>query len=54
MLPAESHGYRARSILHMLYETDAWLEQHAVPAAWPANNRRRPPQGRKATRPSRP
>lgn len=29
MLPAESHGYRAReSILHMLYETDAWLEEH--------------------------
>ncbi|NLG60328.1 MAG: prolyl oligopeptidase family serine peptidase [Gammaproteobacteria bacterium] len=41
MLPAESHGYRAReSILHMLYETDAWLEQHVKqsPAAWPANN----------------
>ncbi len=29
MLPNESHGYRAReSILHMLYETDAWLERH--------------------------
>ena len=27
MLPAESHGYRAReSILHMLYETDRWLD----------------------------
>nr|WP_058833910.1 prolyl oligopeptidase family serine peptidase [Luteimonas abyssi] len=29
MLPRESHGYRAReSILHMLYETHAWLETH--------------------------
>ena len=29
MLPRESHGYRAReSILHMLAETDAWLQQH--------------------------
>lgn len=29
MLPRESHGYRAReSILHMLHETHAWLEQH--------------------------
>lgn len=29
MLPRESHGYRAReSILHMLYETHAWLEKH--------------------------
>ena len=39
MLPNESHGYRAReSILHMLYETDAWLEQHVnqSPATWPA------------------
>ncbi|MGK7310689.1 MAG: S9 family peptidase [Candidatus Longimicrobiales bacterium M2_2A_002] len=28
-LPAESHGYRAReSILHMLWETDRWLEEH--------------------------
>ena len=33
MLPAESHGYRAReSILHMLYETDAWLEEHVKQA----------------------
>ncbi len=35
MLPNESHAYRAReSIMHMLYETDAWLEKHvrrAVP-----------------------
>jgi dipeptidyl aminopeptidase/acylaminoacyl peptidase len=29
MLPHESHGYRAReSILHMLAETNDWLEQH--------------------------
>ncbi len=29
MLPHESHGYRAReSILHMLAESDAWLEQY--------------------------
>ncbi|MCD9027486.1 prolyl oligopeptidase family serine peptidase [Luteimonas sp. BDR2-5] len=29
MLPKESHGYRAReSILHMLYETDAWLDRY--------------------------
>jgi dipeptidyl aminopeptidase/acylaminoacyl peptidase len=29
MLPNESHGYRAReSILHMLAETDAWLEKY--------------------------
>ncbi len=27
MLPAESHGYRAReSVLHMLWESDRWLE----------------------------
>jgi dipeptidyl aminopeptidase/acylaminoacyl peptidase len=40
MLPKESHGYRAReSILHMLAETDAWLEEfvkNAKPAAVPA------------------
>ncbi len=29
MLPRESHGYRAReSILHMLAETEAWLDAH--------------------------
>ena len=37
MLPKESHGYRAReSILHVLAETDAWLDEHvknAKPAA---------------------
>ena len=33
MLPNESHGYRAReSILHMLAETNAWLEQHVQQA----------------------
>ena len=29
MLPAESHGYRAKeSIMHMLWEMDTWLEKH--------------------------
>lgn len=29
VLPYESHGYAAEeNILHMLYETDAWLEKH--------------------------
>ncbi|MEQ6166333.1 prolyl oligopeptidase family serine peptidase [Ekhidna sp. MALMAid0563] len=29
MLPKESHGYRAKeSILHVLWEQDAWLEEH--------------------------
>lgn len=29
VLPAESHGYRAReSILHMLWETNEWLNRH--------------------------
>jgi dipeptidyl aminopeptidase/acylaminoacyl peptidase len=29
MLPHESHGYRAKeSIMHMLYEQDAWLEKY--------------------------
>ncbi|MBD9367208.1 prolyl oligopeptidase family serine peptidase [Xanthomonas sp. XNM01] len=33
MLPNESHGYRAReSILHMLAETDDWLQTHVVGA----------------------
>lgn len=42
MLPKESHGYRAReSILHMLAETDAWMDQYVknakpVDAAVPA------------------
>ena len=34
MLPNESHGYRAReSILHMLAESDDWLQQHVAPPA---------------------
>ncbi|MEM6335172.1 MAG: prolyl oligopeptidase family serine peptidase, partial [Bacteroidota bacterium] len=37
LLPAESHGYRAReSVLHMLWEEHQWLDQHvkqAVPEA---------------------
>ncbi len=34
MLPLESHGYRAReSVLHMLYETVNWLEEHLGPDA---------------------
>ncbi len=34
MLPNESHGYRAReSILHMLAETDDWLQRHVVGSA---------------------
>ena len=33
LLPAESHGYRAReSLLHMLWEEDAWLERHVKTA----------------------
>ncbi len=29
MLPAESHGYRAReSVMHMAWEMDSWLEEH--------------------------
>ena len=35
MLPNESHAYRAReSIMHMLYETNSWLDKyvkHATP-----------------------
>lgn len=32
MLPHESHGYVAReSLLHMLWETDRWLERHVKP-----------------------
>ncbi|WP_083965741.1 S9 family peptidase [Dokdonella koreensis] len=34
MLPNESHGYRAReSVLHMLAETDRWLERYVKNAA---------------------
>jgi dipeptidyl aminopeptidase/acylaminoacyl peptidase len=42
MLPAESHGYAAReSVLHMLWETDRWLEVHvknASPRARPVSD----------------
>ena len=32
MLPNESHAYRAReSIMHMLYESERWLEQTVGP-----------------------
>jgi len=31
ILPFESHGYAAReSILHVLWETDRWLQKHCV------------------------
>jgi dipeptidyl aminopeptidase/acylaminoacyl peptidase len=34
MLPHESHSYRAReSIMHMLWETDRWLEKYVKSAA---------------------
>ena len=34
MLPNESHAYRAReSIMHMLYETNAWLEKYVKNAS---------------------
>ena len=34
LLPAESHGYRAReSLLHMLWEEDQWLETHVKNAS---------------------
>ena len=46
MLPNESHGYRAReSILHMLYESNAWLEQY-VKNAKPAESAK-PVSGKK-------
>ncbi|HEX2255042.1 MAG TPA: prolyl oligopeptidase family serine peptidase [Thermoanaerobaculia bacterium] len=33
MLPHESHGYRAReSVLHMLWETGTWLDEHVKEA----------------------
>jgi len=34
MLPHESHGYRAReSVLHLIWETDTWLERYVKEAA---------------------
>jgi dipeptidyl aminopeptidase/acylaminoacyl peptidase len=42
MLPHERHGYRAReSILHMLWETHTWLEEH-VKAAKPLEAETKP------------
>lgn len=36
MLPAESHGYRAReSVGHTLYEMSSWLDRYLKPAATP-------------------
>jgi dipeptidyl aminopeptidase/acylaminoacyl peptidase len=33
MLPAESHGYQAReSLLHMMWETSRWLDEHVKQA----------------------
>jgi dipeptidyl aminopeptidase/acylaminoacyl peptidase len=43
MLPKESHAYRAReSILHMLYETNAWLDKYVKHAA-PVETQPQPP-----------
>lgn len=43
MLPAESHGYASReSLMHMLYEMDAWLETHVKNAGTPGEI---PPEG---------
>ena len=40
MLPHEGHGYKAReSVLHALWETEAWLDRYlrnAAPRAAPA------------------
>ena len=37
LLPSEGHFYRAReSIMHCLYEQDAWLERHVRAAPPPA------------------
>jgi dipeptidyl aminopeptidase/acylaminoacyl peptidase len=34
MLPHEAHGYRAKeSILHMLWETEQWLETYVRPGS---------------------
>ena len=45
MLPNESHGYRAReSILHMLAESNAWLEKYVGNAA-PATTDAKAPKG---------
>ena len=37
MLPHESHGYRAReSLLHLLWETQQWLDEYVKNAPEPA------------------
>ena len=36
MLPKEAHGYRAReSVMHVLYEMDAWLDKYVKNAPKP-------------------
>ncbi|WP_428267641.1 prolyl oligopeptidase family serine peptidase [Haliangium sp.] len=53
MLPHESHGYRAReSIMHMLWETDRWLDTH-VKQAPPRPAREAPRRARRRGRRSR-
>ena len=49
MLPHESHGYRAReSVMHMLWETAAWLDIHVkVPRGEFASSERGTPGGSK-------
>jgi len=38
ILPFESHGYAAReSIMHVLWETDRWLQKYCVPNISEAN-----------------
>lgn len=38
ILPFESHGYTAReSIMHVLWETDRWLQRHCVSNATDVN-----------------
>ncbi len=54
MLPHESHGYRAReSILHMLWETDRWLDRYLKQAA-PRADAKPDASAEKRPRPRRP
>ena len=47
LLPHESHGYRAReSLLHMLWETNSWLETYVKPEDPPQQTEITPPTGR--------
>jgi dipeptidyl aminopeptidase/acylaminoacyl peptidase len=42
MLPKEAHGYRAReSVMHVLYEMDAWLDKYVknAPKPTPASSK---------------